>query len=419
MSGIYGTKLMGRFIAVLTVILILLPGCARKQAVDDGITVHKYNSTLYKLGVSDPAVFNYLLSIGSDGLLLVDTGLPQNSAKIREKITTLSDRLIEKVIITHSHGDHIGGLDNLRDNAEIIANKITMTDTYYALPPKNRFDGAMRAIESKETIRFNGDDIELIVPPTGHYKDDLIVHFKTSKIWYMGDRVFPGNFPYIDIANGGNIDELLSSYKQLSTDYPDEIFISSHGDDMNAKELMAYGDTLLASMNVIRGELAKGKSVKDILAEKSLAAWDSFAQGFTNHEAWINTVADYDKKTSGLETIVKPLTETLEAKGRDEMVSLYHALRKTKKDEYRFDERDLNVFGYQLVNRNRLDDALAVFQLNIDSYPGSANVYDSYGETLLLMGDTAKAVTYYEKAVKVDSTFQNAKDVLKKLTGEN
>jgi hypothetical protein len=60
----------------------------------------------------------------------------------------------------------------------------------------------------------------------------------------------------------------------------------------------------------------------------------------------------------------------------------------------------LNQLGYLLLSREEYDDAIAAFELNIDNYPESANVYDSLGEGYEAMNELSLAKINYEKAYK-------------------
>jgi predicted alpha/beta superfamily hydrolase/predicted TIM-barrel fold metal-dependent hydrolase len=61
----------------------------------------------------------------------------------------------------------------------------------------------------------------------------------------------------------------------------------------------------------------------------------------------------------------------------------------------------LNRFGYRLIGRGSLDEALRVFRRNAELYPDSANVYDSLGDALEQRGDLAGARAAYAKAVEI------------------
>ncbi len=58
----------------------------------------------------------------------------------------------------------------------------------------------------------------------------------------------------------------------------------------------------------------------------------------------------------------------------------------------------LNTLGYNLINQNRLEDALVVFQTNLKLYPQVANCYDSLAECYMNLGNDKMAIEYYQKA---------------------
>jgi len=64
-------------------------------------------------------------------------------------------------------------------------------------------------------------------------------------------------------------------------------------------------------------------------------------------------------------------------------------------------EAEVNIYGYQLMGQNRLDDAIEIFEINVKRFPDSWNVYDSLAEALANKGDTKAARKYYEKALKL------------------
>ena len=60
-------------------------------------------------------------------------------------------------------------------------------------------------------------------------------------------------------------------------------------------------------------------------------------------------------------------------------------------------------------------DAVEIFKLNVESYPSSANVYDSLGDALVAAGRTDEAMRSYEKALSIDPTYPSSIDALKRL----
>lgn len=74
-------------------------------------------------------------------------------------------------------------------------------------------------------------------------------------------------------------------------------------------------------------------------------------------------------------------------------------------------EQQLNAYGYQLMGQQRLDDAMAVFQTNVERHPDSWNVYDSLAEAYANKGDTKNARKHYKTALaKVPANDQANKD---------
>jgi len=97
-------------------------------------------------------------------------------------------------------------------------------------------------------------------------------------------------------------------------------------------------------------------------------------------------------------------------------VARYETLRRTRSAELEFDdEEDLNSFGYRLMGRNRLDDAVQLFRLNSRRFPSSPNVYDSLGEAYLAQKDTSSALLSYEKVLVLQPNNANAKEMIAKI----
>lgn len=93
----------------------------------------------------------------------------------------------------------------------------------------------------------------------------------------------------------------------------------------------------------------------------------------------------------------------------------YQALLKANAKDESVNESNLNQQGYNLMNEGKLKLALAVFKVNMQLYPSSANVYDSYGEALAKNGDIELAITNYKKALAIDPKNKNTAKALAEL----
>lgn len=114
-------------------------------------------------------------------------------------------------------------------------------------------------------------------------------------------------------------------------------------------------------------------------------------------------------------SISEVLMSTIFEKNIQAAVDEYRNLKQTQPDGYNFKESQLNMLGYQLMQAGRTADAIEIFKLNAESYPKSANCYDSLGEAYLLTGQKELAKINYKKAVELDPKNVNAIEIVKTL----
>lgn len=91
----------------------------------------------------------------------------------------------------------------------------------------------------------------------------------------------------------------------------------------------------------------------------------------------------------------------------------------TTKKEYPgwnyFSESWANGFGYHLMNENKLEQAIAVFKMNVLAYPESFNTYDSLGEAYLNAEQWELASKFYHKSLKINPDNDNGRKMLEKI----
>jgi tetratricopeptide (TPR) repeat protein len=78
-------------------------------------------------------------------------------------------------------------------------------------------------------------------------------------------------------------------------------------------------------------------------------------------------------------------------------------------------ESELNACGYVLLRQANIQEAIAVFRININLFPQSANCLDSLGEAYAIAGQKDKAIQAYEAAVKLNPEDESIQARLKKL----
>jgi CubicO group peptidase (beta-lactamase class C family) len=114
-------------------------------------------------------------------------------------------------------------------------------------------------------------------------------------------------------------------------------------------------------------------------------------------------------------SLVPVLGKTLVNRGADAAIAQYRELKRTGPSGYNFDERALNQLGDMLFEKGRNADAIAIFNLNVEEYPKSGNVYDRLAEAYAKDGQKQQAITNYRKSLELDPKNQNAADKLKEL----
>jgi len=110
----------------------------------------------------------------------------------------------------------------------------------------------------------------------------------------------------------------------------------------------------------------------------------------------------------------KPLRDLLATKTVQEIYKLCILESKKLEPEFNILESAINDLGYELLQSNKAKDALLIFQTNIELYPNSSNVWDSYGECLLLIGKQNEGLEAYKKSLELNPDNKNAESILKK-----
>lgn len=110
-------------------------------------------------------------------------------------------------------------------------------------------------------------------------------------------------------------------------------------------------------------------------------------------------------------------SELLSAGKISEAMDAYRKIKESQPGNVSVDENRLNNFGYVLMRKKKLQEAIAIFKLNVEFYPTSWNVYDSLGEAYMNNGDKDLAIENYKKSLQLNPGNTNGAQILKKLQG--
>ncbi|WP_107038014.1 serine hydrolase [Brumimicrobium mesophilum] len=140
----------------------------------------------------------------------------------------------------------------------------------------------------------------------------------------------------------------------------------------------------------------------------------------TNSAAPITDLGMYMLDSS--KTLIQPkpsisleMRKLLDNKSIKKATKSYWNISENEKDQYNFEENELNSLGYFYIQKNEIDKAVAVLALNVQAYPESFNAYDSYAEALMLNNENKKAIANYKKSLELFPGNTNGIEMLKKL----
>ena len=245
---------------------------------------------------------NMGISVGADGVFLIDDQFAPLTEKIQAAITQVSDQAVKFVLNTHWHPDHTGGNENLgKSGAVIVAHnnvrKRLSVDNFIELfnlkssattaagLPVITFDDAV-------TFHLNGDEIQVTHVMNAHTDGDAIVHFTHSNVIHAGDIYFSGMYPFIDSAHGGSTEGTIRAINQVLALADDKtVIIPGHGAISNKQELTAYRDMLLTISGRIRKRISENASLQQVQTSMPSKDFDEkYGGGFISNEAFVKMV---------------------------------------------------------------------------------------------------------------------------------
>jgi cyclase len=242
---------------------------------------------------------NIGVSVGPDGVFLVDDEFAPLVPKIRAAVAKLSPKPIRFVINTHFHGDHTGGNALLGESGVVlVANdnvrKRMSTEQFRSfsktkVPPAPAVALPMITFAESLTFHLNGDDVEVIHVAPAHTDGDSVVWFRKANVVHVGDLLFNGLYPFIDFGSGGSIDGVVAAADRLLARMDDQTrIIPGHGPLASKAELQRYRDMLATIRDRIRKGIEAGKTLDQVVASKPTAEFDAaWGGGFLKPDAFV------------------------------------------------------------------------------------------------------------------------------------
>ena len=261
------------------------------------IKAQKVAGNIYML---EGAGGNIGVSVGDDGILIVDDQYAPIADKIRAALKGIADKKLRFILNTHWHGDHTGGNVVFGPEAPIIAHDNVRKRM--STEQKSEFFKRTTPAAPKEalpvvtfnqnlTVHFNGEEIRAIHYPHGHTDGDSVIFFTSSNVVHLGDNFFAGRFPFVDLDSGGNVEGLTKNIGEIIEKIPAGAkLIPGHGPLSTIDDLKTYHSMLIKTTDIVRQKIAAGKTLEQVKTEGLPDEWKSWGTGFIKTEMWLELV---------------------------------------------------------------------------------------------------------------------------------
>ena len=287
-------------ILILAAFAVSVWAAAPTQAQDFSkveIKVSKVAGNVYMLQGSGG---NIGVSVGPDGILIVDDQFAPLADKIKAALKTLGDGKLKFVLNTHYHGDHTDGNVVFGPEALIIAQEnvrkrlsTEQVSKFFkrTTPPSPKEALPVVTFDHAVSVFFNGEEIKVVHFPHSHTDGDSIIFFTNSNVIHMGDNFFNPRFPVVDLEAGGNVVGMAKTVGEVIRKLPAGVkIIPGHGPLSDAEGLKAFHRMLVETTDIVRKKKKAGKTLEQIKKEGLPEEWKSWGEGYIKTDVWLELV---------------------------------------------------------------------------------------------------------------------------------
>jgi cyclase len=242
---------------------------------------------------------NTTISIGDEGVLVVDTMTADAAPDLVAAIKTISNKPIRWIINTHSHRDHTGGNAVVAKSGVYVATgntrggggasilsfeKALMRLNGSAASPDAAPEGGWPTdsffVKQKDMF-FNGEPVLTMHVPNAHTDGDAIVFFRRSDVIAAGDVFTPDRYPVIDAAEGGSINGIVAGLNLLIElavpEFNEEggtMIVPGHGRICDESDVGDYRDMVTIVRDRVQDLVAKKMTLAQVKAAKPTFDYD-------------------------------------------------------------------------------------------------------------------------------------------------
>ena len=284
-------------------LLFLTPALVTAQEEDLSkvqIKVTKVAGSVYML---EGAGGNIGVSVGDDGIVVVDDQYAPLTEKIQAALKGVTDKPVRFILNAHYHGDHTGGNAFFQKQAPVIAHDNVRKRLEAGGPAGNLGSISMDhkpapkealpilTFDHDVTVHLNGEDLRALHFPSGHTDGDSIIFFPKSNVVHMGDDLVRYGFPFIDLAAGGSVEGMIAAMEEVVPKLPPDVkVIPGHGNIANLDDVRTYSKMLIDTRAVVEKGIQQKKTLDQLQQEKFLEPWKKYSGDFVSSDAFIETL---------------------------------------------------------------------------------------------------------------------------------
>src|ERR1700704_4362977 len=235
----------------------------------------KDNLWVMKGGGGNSAVF-----LTADGVTVVDTKLPGWGKPLLDKIKTVTDKPVTRIINTHTHFDHVSGNVEFPATVEVIVQENTKTlmdqmNPVYGLqtgPQPNLFkqNGGKgmpkRTFKDKMTLGKGAEQIDLYYFGPAHTGGDAYVVFPALRVMHVGDTIPTRDMPIMDKNNGGSAVRYSATLSKAAAVGGVDTLINGHNATTTTPaDLKLYSEFIADFVKFAQDAKKGGKTVDDVV----------------------------------------------------------------------------------------------------------------------------------------------------------
>ena len=282
-------------LAAALVLAAAAPGALAAQQEAPTVRVTHVAGAVYML---EGRGGNIGVSAGPDGVVLVDDQFARLAPEIRAAVDTLAEAGLRFVVNTHWHGDHTGGNEVFAREAPVVAHhnvrerlatrQVIRGDTVPPSPPEAL---PVLTFDRSVHLHLNGETIRVVHFPRGHTDGDAVVFFPGSNVVHMGDLMFAGAFPFVDLGSGGDVEGYTANVAAVLERIPDDAaVIPGHGPLTDVEGLRRFHEMLVETTAIVRERRERGMTLEEVKAAGLPGRWASWGEGFISTDDWLETV---------------------------------------------------------------------------------------------------------------------------------